>query len=338
MAEPKVVTTLREFQEGILSQESAQFEEMARRWRELERELQGDLDSVALEIQRLKANGQTVRPSLVARQERYQRLIARAEEQVELYVQYADELISRRQQELGHAGLSHAATALGIAGAPIGLASASIEDLEDEIGRAGNGETIEEVLRSRMVRDDAGNPLPEVAGLLAGTLSMGVAAGWTTNRVTGQMRNDMARGLTTALGVARTEQVRTYGTAHVLQYRKSGLVEGVLRLPAHNRNTCAACLADEGTFYPLVKKVPDHVNGRCASIPKLKNVDAPRWTGGEEWFMQQDESMQSSILGPGRLQAYKEGKFGFPDLVTHKDDPEWGESIVPTPLYKLTNE
>jgi hypothetical protein len=104
---------------------------------------------------------------------------------------------------------------------------------------------------------------------------------------------------------------------------------------AHDGRVCPACLADEGTVYALHEPIPDHPNGRCSGVPIIRNRQEPRWTEGEQWFATQPEHTQQSILGSGRLELYREGRFDFRDLSVRVDDPVWGASVRPRTLQEL---
>jgi hypothetical protein len=149
------------------------------------------------------------------------------------------------------------------------------------------------------------------------------------------MRDDLSEGLNKTLTIARTEQLRVYRQAGLDQYKASGVVEGQKRLAAHDGRVCAACIADEGTVYPLEATISDHPQGRCTAVPMVRDMPEVKWLSGEAWFRQQERATQLSILGKGRLDAYEAGQFKFADLVVHRQDATWGGSIVPRGLKEL---
>ena len=56
---------------------------------------------------------------------------------------------------------------------------------------------------------------------------------------------------------------------------------------------------------------------------------------GEVWFNSRPEAEQRQILGSGKYDAWKAGKFGFEQLSKHTDDVAFGKMWVETPLKEL---
>jgi len=91
----------------------------------------------------------------------------------------------------------------------------------------------------------------------------------------------------------------------------------------------------------------DHVAGRCALLPQTKTyaelgIDAPEPEfnpqSGREWFEQQDEATQRKILGSGKYDAWKDGKFTLDDIPHKTPSDVWGDSWTPKSLYELLGE
>jgi len=91
----------------------------------------------------------------------------------------------------------------------------------------------------------------------------------------------------------------------------------------------------EGEFYELDEVLREHPQGRCTMVPKVMGVSTPKWLQGADWFRSQDADTQRSILGAGRYNAWRDGKFDLDQLVTVKRDSVWGDSVQATPLYAL---
>ena len=56
---------------------------------------------------------------------------------------------------------------------------------------------------------------------------------------------------------------------------------------------------------------------------------------GEAWFRGQDEATQRRILGPGRYQAWKDGRFDFGELKQATQNATWGEGVKVATLKDL---
>lgn len=268
MADAAVILAIRDFKSGLLADERALQKEMVRRWVEVERSLEGQIDALAQEIDGLHRAGKVVNPGKLYRLERWRRLMAQAQEQVGMYARYADGAITQRQESLAYLGAEHAVTAIGLTAETVGvtfarMSPAAVEAMVGAIaGTAGDGGPLGKLLKLRMVRD-GGKPLPGAYERLTRTLVDAAAQGWNPRKTARLMQNDLSEGLNKALQIARTESMRAYRTTQVTQYRESGVVRGIKRVCAHDDRVCAACLADEGTIYPLDAQIPDHVQGRC---------------------------------------------------------------------------
>ena len=75
--------------------------------------------------------------------------------------------------------------------------------------------------------------------------------------------------------------------------------------------------------------------GGCTGVPIVNGAKMPEWTKGEEWFKTQDEATQASILGPGKLAAYKDGRFGFAELKRSTQNETWGAGVKVASLKDL---
>lgn len=338
MPEPAVVDAMREFKQALLAREMAQMQEMAGRWVQVEQALSGELAALTEQAARLREAGESLTEARVYRMRRYRRLLGQAQEEAARYTDYADQTITRGQEEVAAWGIDHASRSIQLSYAPrvgVYFDRLPVEAVEHLVGLATDGGPVRDLLRRRLVRDENGRPLPGVLERLTRTLINGTAQGWNPRKTAREMRDDLTGGLQQALTIARSEQMRVYRQAGLDQYRASGVVEGQKRLATHDGRTCAACLADEGNRYPLDAVISDHPNGRCTGVPIVSGMPEVRWLSGEAWFRAQPEEVQRQILHDGRFEAWQEGAFSFQALATHTQDPTWGAGLKPTPLNQL---
>lgn len=327
MADSLVVQVMRRHKAALLAREAAQMREMARRWLEVEAALEGQLSALAQETA-----GQPLTQGQLYRKERFQTLLVQARREMERYAGYAEGLITQTQREYGRLGLQHAAEAVQTTFLETGKVGPyfnrlPIEALELTAGLAGDGSPLRKLLMDSW---------PEVADGLTRSLLKGVALGWGPAKTAKAMREQMATGLERALTIARTEQMRVYRAASDQQYQESGVVQGKRRLVAAF-GACAACLARDGELLPLDEPAYDHPNGRCTFIPVVDGMPAPQWQKGPEWFKEQPAEYQRKILGPGRYEAWKAGKFDFADLARDSKSEVWGRSLGVRPLKELVD-
>jgi SPP1 gp7 family putative phage head morphogenesis protein len=148
------------------------------------------------------------------------------------------------------------------------------------------------------------------------------------------VRKATGMGLNRALTIARTEQMRVYNEAALATYREMGVTRYEI-LPAYDDRTCIACLSRAGEIVSSEMAVSDHVQGRCTAVPCIDGLANPVIESSESWFGRQPQATQLSIMGPGRLAAYRSGQARWSDFATTRHDPKWGDSVHPTPVRNL---
>ncbi len=328
MPDSAVIVTMRQFKRDLLAGERAQMQEMATRWLGVERRLQAQIDALALEMAGIKRDGGFVSQELLMNNVRYRQLLTQLTRELEGYSDFADVQITAQQRRLVRLGIAHAENAIKVQGITAGFNRLPVEAVQSIIGLAGNGSPLRRLLVQSW---------PLSAQRLTDELVNGVALGYNPRKTARLMAQGMAGSLDRMMVIARTEQLRVYRHANLESYRASGVVTGYKRLATHDKRTCAACLMDEGTFYELDEEMPEHPQGRCTLVPVVEGVPAPRWQQGADWFVEQSQETQTSILGKGRYAAWQEGQFSLDELVTVKPNVTWGASLQVTPLRELVS-
>lgn len=178
----------------------------------------------------------------------------------------------------------------------------------------------------------------------------GIAAGMNPRRIAAMLEHNLQEGLgsglTSALSTIRTAQIKSYQTANFATYRaNSDVVKGWVWHAELGPRTCLSCLAMHGTIHPLDEVMNDHDNGRCTPIPQTityadLGLDIPEKReeiqSGESWFNRQPESVQREMMGPGKYDAWKAGKFEFSQLSKEYDHPSYGTLLREATLAELT--
>lgn len=314
---------MREFKSLLLQKEAAQMRTMARAWVSVEDRLEAQISAMAREA---AESGQAMTAAQLYRMDRYRSLVSQARREYVNYAEYAAGVVKDGQLEYARMGLANAAGAIdAVTGVRLGFDRLPISAIQNMIGLAVDGSPLSALLKQRMVSESG------AFARLTQTLIDATAQGWNPAKTARAMAGDLTAGLDKALTIARTEQLRVYRQAAVEQYRASGVVVGQKRLSAHDERVCAACLADEGTVYPLDKPIPDHPNGRCTGVPVVEGMPEAQWTVGESWLNSQDEATQRSILGPGRYDLWQSGT-PLSAFVTKTSNQTWGGSLGVTPL------
>lgn len=329
--EPLVVQALRRWREALEASEAATMLEMARRWQQIEAGLDADIVALAAEFARRREAGEVITQQMIWRDERYQRLKARLEEEIaRMNREYMIDAITRAQVEFGLMGAQSARDAIQ-ASYTLGIGPSfpviNRDAIETMAGFLGDGSPL-----SRLLREAS----PDAWHGLANALMEGIGRGLNPAEVARLMADGMGMGLDRALLIARTEINRTYRAASVMQYRESNVVKGFRRL-VKKETACPACLFLDGEAFDLASELDDHPNGKCMAVPVVVGAGAPRWQTGETWFKGLDEERQAEILGPGRFELWQSGQVGLKDLVDKKHDETWGDQPRLRPIAELTD-
>lgn len=332
MPEPLVIVTVREFKRRLLNMEAEQVLEMARRWEQVEMSLLGQMEALA---QIMAESGEAVTVAQLLRDARFRSLLMQAQIQLDGYETYAAALIAEKQRAWATMAISDSQNLIRTVYAAGGRAGTSfsllpVSAIEAMIGLAGDGSPLRDLLEKAS---------GEAAVRMTDALVRAIALGKNPRDTARQMADGLAGGLNRALVIARTEQLRAYRTAEQMQYEQSGVVRGFMRISARDDRVCPACLfMDDGRIYPTAHLFEAHPQDRCSMIPVLVGIRPPAFEYGRAWFERQDAETQRTILGPGRYDAWQEGKFDLADVVKRVENETWGAAFVPKTLAELTEE
>jgi SPP1 gp7 family putative phage head morphogenesis protein len=185
-------------------------------------------------------------------------------------------------------------------------------------------------------------------------LISGVTLGYNPRQIAPSIQDALNISRNRALTIARTEMLRSYRDSNVATFQANSDVVDQWRWTCDlSSRTCAACLSMDGELFPIDETLDSHVNCRCTPVPVTKSwedilgplgIDTsmiPETSGaedmqtGEEWFSNQDESVQRDILGNKGYDLYANGDVTLQDFVGHTSDPDWGDSIYQKPIKEL---
>lgn len=145
----------------------------------------------------------------------------------------------------------------------------------------------------------------------------------------------IANPLADALRLTRTALLYAYRESTRLNYiANSDVVSGWQWSAELDDRVCMSCVVMHGTIHSLDETLNDHHNGRCAMIPivgePIISTDA-----GIQWFNSLSEAQQKAMMGKGRFEAWKDGKFDLPDISSVYNDEVYGDMRRETPLKDL---
>lgn len=327
MPDSAVVQILRTYRAQMDALDDALMRELGERWLAVEENLQSDIDALAEEMARRRAEGEEITEQMVWKSERYQRLQWKMKAETAKYNQDAARTIEEYQRKAAQIGIDAANAAIEAGGTgPLSAAwnRINVSAVEAMIGIAGDGSPLYLLLAK-----DYGSA---VDGLLDALIS-GIASGKGVKEIVREMVESFGIGLDRAILIARTETQRAYRMGSTEQYRESGVVTGFMRL-VKKQGACLGCLLLDGEMFETSEELDDHPNGRCTAIPIVRGVDAPEWEKGMDWLKRQPEEKQREIMGNQRYELWQSGT---PlESMTHKVHHEvWGDSPAPTPINQL---
>ena len=325
-----IVKRMQEHSKLLLAQDADTIYAMGERWIVMESALEAQITLLTMEIAEM---GELVTQQSIFKLRRYQALLTQMQTEMSAYNLWAADYVAQGQMRMGVIGVSHAAEAVNLAllqGGASGVGTffdtLPISAIQLMIGNAGKGGPVYTLLQ-----ENYPTAVEKMTNILINNVAMGMSPMVTAK----QMMAGMAGGLSHALTVARTEQMRVYREASRQQYELSGAVQEYMRFASKSGNTCALCLALDGEIYKSSELMSVHPNDRCVMIPVVNGVKPPQWEKGEDWLKRQDEAMQKQILGPGAQEMWKNGGIELMDLVKKVEHPTWGPSLQRVPLKDL---
>jgi SPP1 gp7 family putative phage head morphogenesis protein len=166
----------------------------------------------------------------------------------------------------------------------------------------------------------------------------GVAQGFNPRKIAEEIQGAFGGGLTDALRNTRTVQLYAYRDSARANYMASdGIVTGWVWFAELDADVCEACAAEHGSIHDLDETLDGHYNCRCAALPYIEGLTGDI-SSGEDWFNGLSESDQAAWMGPGKYDAWQQGKFEFGDLSKVVPNDVFGPMTVPSTLGELVGE
>lgn len=166
----------------------------------------------------------------------------------------------------------------------------------EAIGIAGDGEALA-VHFAKLVR-----PARQA---MFDALFYGIATGKPNVQIAREVQDAIGGTRAQAMTIVRTETNRAYREATRKFYDDVEAVKGWRWVAALDLTTCPICWALHGRIFKTKTKFGTHPNCRCTLVPVFD--DDPPVESGPKIFARLTEAQQRTILGPGRLELYKQG-------------------------------
>lgn len=328
----------------LLQVERSGLASITRSYKAVLADLNAHLDALTKQITAARSAGQEVNASWLARQERYQALIAQQEQ---LTLKFLQESLASIEETKGaaieraHADAPKLTT--GVMGpAPAG-ARAAVESSFTKLPTR----QIEQLVRNAADGRPLASLLAEVAPTstqaLQDALLSGVARGAGVREIARDVRAASGIPLSRALTISRTEVMRAYRETSLAMYKTFDAVRGWIW--AAEANACPVCSAEAGSEHSTDEVLVSHPCCRCTMIPKTLSWaelgfdgipdGRPVFDSAEERFVGLSADDQLAALGRARLDAYNAGKITLQEMVRETRHPRWGAGKRTATLKEL---
>lgn len=336
------------FQREILSQERQALQRLVSAYERTYRQLAREQDALIELMQAKRDAGETITAAMVRKDKRYRELIEQTQAEMDKYAAILEDVVRGGQDSAFMLGLTHSEQSIqyGLSRLP--------EPYRSQITGTLN-RMPSEAVKAMVAALQEDSPLwSETLASFGADAAQGVADALLKGLLSGKGPAAIARELTTAWGIpltramtiSRTETIRAHRAAVMAGYRSnSHVVKGWTWMSALDNRVCGSCLAMHGTHHPLTETLDDHPNGRCYALADtvtwrdlgidMDEVEDEPIVAGEEWFKSQPESVQREMMGPGKYQAWVDGKFAFGQLAHSTYDKRWGRTFTEATLEQL---
>jgi hypothetical protein len=296
--------------------------------------------SLTEQIEALTASGKLT-PDAIKKSAAYRNLIRAMIDELDDYSAYMRTEISVAVTESANAGKLAGNTLLLAAIA--GSLGVEVTDLPKETILRSNDRTLEFLAKYL----DKGGPLFAKINALSNYHAEQISQ--KILEMVGQGMNPqvIGRWITDAYGMPLTDSLRMMRTAQLYSYRQASaatqldnadVLQGGVWCAELDDRVCMSCVALHGTEWPVGAIADDHHNGRCAILPWVKGEPNPIEQTGADWFREQDEATQKSMMGEGKYQAWQDGKFELDKLSRKYEDEVFGIMRGETPLKDLLSD
>jgi very-short-patch-repair endonuclease len=232
-----------QFRRQALRREREAANALVRFYGETWRRLSSDIQDLRNTIEQMTEAGEEITKGTVTRLERLKAIRNQAAKEANKFSKFADAQITAGQREAikaaernGH-DLIRAFFPDDVDLDELGVTFFRMpsESVENLAGMLQNGAPLRELL------DEAVGEASEAFGERMVT---GLASGWNPRKLARELRKEYGMGLTRALRISRTEQLRAYRETQRQVYDESDVVTGWERHAVGDSQTCMACFVD----------------------------------------------------------------------------------------------
>lgn len=355
MPNPTIQDLIRQYQQQLDVQNAESVARLLEAYKRAYDQLSQAQDALILEVQAMRAAGKKITAAKINKLRRYRELLQQTAQQMDHYAGIIEDEVARAAPGAVYLGAQQAEDMVRtlFSGIPEAMQAQIIgtwQRLPDEAIQALIGALQAQSPLARITLAGFG---AQAAQGIGEALVMALLSGKGPRETAARMAREWGIPLTRALTIARTEQIRAHRMAAMASYRANGhIVKGWIWHAQMDTRTCLSCIAQHGSEHPLGEDLDDHVAGRCVAVPitvsfaemgleGMEDYEFGRVANpgdGERWFSSLPEEAQRKMMGAGKYDAWRAGRFSFAKLSKAVYDDDWGRSFVETPLYELVGE
>lgn len=243
---------LEKFMDGMRDKEANEMIVLANGYQTVLDNLQSNIDKLS-EVEAKSLNE-------LFKEKRFKDFLTQAETQHNIYANNSGNLIATIQAQFAEAGLDTTQGLLTTLTRDFNLLP--VDAINNIIGFTADGSPLQEVLLERY-----GDSYQDVAN----TLIDAVAEGLNPKETARLIGESLQGNLSDTLRIARTEQMRAFRTASLVQMKESGVVDGWEWIV--EPDACQFCESMAGTIFSLDVNMDTHPNCRCIQAPHIGTKD-----------------------------------------------------------------
>lgn len=339
MSQGRLQKVVASYRQQLLAREAQATRTLEQAYAHVLATIQPQLNKLYKEITDKQANGETVPLSYLYEAKRLQTLKQLIQKEINQYAALA-QMQAGQLQHIGATLGQQSAQAMLQASVPPGI-------------RYSFGVPSQEAIHNIVGVTQSGSPLAdlfsgfgeEAASKTSQALITGVSLGYNPRQIAPMIEQALGISRNRALVVSRQEMLRCYRSAAIENYKaNSDVCSGWVWNCAMDSRSCIACIMMNGTEHSLDEDLDGHICCRCTKSPKVRSWEeilaplgidtsdipdsSPSYQSGEDWFNDQDESVQRSVLGSNvAYEAWKSGDVSLKQFIGTNHDPDWGHSI-----------
>lgn len=287
-----------------------------------------------LEALLIETGGKPLTMGQLSRMQRYKALLADTQRELEEY----QALLSRQTRQAITDGITYgrvdAAKLLSVSATGTDAIYARFNMLHPEAIKALAGMLADDSPLYAHIRKLA----PSAFEAVKQAMIEGIGLGYNPRKIARMVQGAFGEGLTQALRTIRTAQIWAYREANRSTFvANPEIVTGWVWVASLDDTCCMSCVSQHGTEHPVDEVLDDHYNGRCAAAP-LTIFGNPVEQSGLDWFGAQNAERQREMMGPGKYEAWKEGRFDLTQITQERMDEIYGAMKSEATLKELLGE